>query len=66
MKSTVTKLTPEKILEAIEKLTPGEKESLEILCDEKFASEILQARERIRRGETIPESQIFGKSECTG
>lgn len=53
MRNKALKLTPEQILTAIDRLTLGEQETLEILADNELVTNILRARARVRQGEGI-------------
>lgn len=52
-----TKLSPEEVVKAIDLLTPGEKESLAILCDKRLTQELreswLEAKTEYKEGKTV-------------
>lgn len=64
MAKVATKLDPEQIIKAINKLTPAERETLSILCDKKLAEEVRRARREARqehkKGKLVDHRDIFG------
>ncbi len=64
MAMAVTKLNPEQIIEAIDKLAPAERETLSILCDKKLAEEVRKTRKEVReehkKDKLVDHGDIFG------
>lgn len=53
-------LTTEQIFESIRKLSPAEKETLAILCNEELTKEILKAKKRAEKGRIYSHKEVFG------
>lgn len=56
-------LTTEQIFESIKKLSPSEKETLAILCNEELTREILKAKKRVEKGKVYSHEEVFGHSQ---
>lgn len=67
MAKTARKITLEetaRVIKNIKYMSPEEKKTLEILLDEEFYLEILQASERARKGETVAFEDVVGRPQC--
>lgn len=67
MARTAKKITLEetaRVIKSIKYLNPEEKETLEILLDEEFSQEILQASERARSGDIVTFKDVVGRPQC--